>query len=223
MLKLLHLCDSLFPLGAFAYSDGLETAAATGAIRDADSLRVWIDVCLDETIGWTEGPIAFQAWSMANERRWDALAALDADAIALRPSASGRRSSRAMGQRLLATWGALYPDANLDALHERASEGLLAPAFPIAFAVVCAASGVDRMEMLHALAYTRLAATVSAAMRLVAVGQGEAHALLARALDRVPATIDAIAARGGMPESFTPALDIAAMSQQYLHSRLFRS
>jgi urease accessory protein UreF len=25
------------------------------------------------------------------------------------------------------------------------------------------------------------------------------------------------------PESFTPAMDIAAMGQQYLHSRLFRS
>src|SRR5205814_6535503 len=114
MLKLLHLCDSLFPLGAFAYSDGLETAAATGAIADADGLRGWMDVCVDETIGRTEGPIACHAWSMVNERRWDALAALDADAIALRPSATGRRSTRAMGQRLLTTWRALYPHADLD-------------------------------------------------------------------------------------------------------------
>jgi len=77
--------------------------------------------------------------------------------------------------------------------------------------------------MLEALAYTRLAGTVSAAMRLAPVGQRDAHALLARALDRVPAVVRAIGVRGAAPESFMPAADIAAMSQQYLHSRLFRS
>jgi len=29
LLCLLHLCDSLFPIGSFAYSDGLESAAAS--------------------------------------------------------------------------------------------------------------------------------------------------------------------------------------------------
>jgi urease accessory protein UreF len=60
-------------------------------------------------------------------------------------------------------------------------------------------------------------------MRLMAIGQSDAHALLARTLDRVPAVFDAIVQRGAALESFTPAMDIAAMSQQYLHSRLFRS
>src|SRR5204862_8287135 len=101
--------------------------------------------------------------------------------------------------------------------------GALAPAFPVAFAAVCISSGVDRSQTVQALAYTRLAATVSAAMRLAPIGQRDAHALLARALDRVPRIVDGIAARAAAPESFTPGMDIAAMSQQYLHSRLFRS
>jgi urease accessory protein UreF len=32
-----------------------------------------------------------------------------------------------------------------------------------------------------------------------------------------------VIAREGRPESFSPALDIAQMTQQYLHARLFRS
>jgi len=39
----------------------------------------------------------------------------------------------------------------------------------------------------------------------------------------VPAVVDGIIERDGRLESFAPALDIAAMTQQYLHSRLFRS
>ena len=60
-------------------------------------------------------------------------------------------------------------------------------------------------------------------MRLMPIGQTDAHLLLARALDRLPAVVDGIIERDGRLESFSPALDIAAMTQQYLHSRLFRS
>ena len=60
-------------------------------------------------------------------------------------------------------------------------------------------------------------------MRLAPIGQGDAHAVLAAALGRLPQVVDGIVQTGGWPESFTPAMDIALMSQQYLHSRLFRS
>ena len=59
-------------------------------------------------------------------------------------------------------------------------------------------------------------------MRLMPIGQTDAHAQLSAVLARVPAVVDAMA-EVGSAESFAPAMDIAAMSQQYLHSRLFRS
>ncbi len=39
LLALLHLCDSLFPIGAFAYSDGLESAVNARAVCGSDDLR----------------------------------------------------------------------------------------------------------------------------------------------------------------------------------------
>src|SRR5258706_14258774 len=98
-------------------------------------------------------------------------------------------------------------------------------ALPIAFAAVCARIGVERHEAVEAFAYTRLAATVSAAMRLMPIGQTDAHLLLSRALERVPAVVDRLAARDdeGAPRSFTPQMDIVTMTQQYPHSRLVRS
>jgi urease accessory protein len=222
-LALLHLCDSLFPIGGFAYSDGLETATAGRAVADIDGLRAWIDVCLNETFGRMEGPAVWQAWSAFDHADWDSIVTLDEEIAALRPSASARRSSRAMGLRLLTTWQTLHPDPRLAHLTALARALRLGPALPIAFAGACASSGVDRRRAVEAFAYTRLSATVSAAMRLMAVGQTDAHTLLARALDRVPSTVDAMVRRDARLESFTPAMDIAVMSQQYLHSRLFRS
>ena len=219
LIPLLHLCDSLFPIGAFAYSDGLETAAGrTAPPFDAGELRAWIDVCLDETLGRMEGPAVWQAWTACRDGGRDTLVMLDEELTALRPSSSGRRSSRAMGRRLLTTWQTLHPDSRLECLVFR--DG---PALPVAFAGACACSGIDRLCAVEAFAYTRLAATISAAMRLMPIGQTGAHALLARTIERVPAVAGLIASRDARLESFAPAVDIAAMTQQYVHSRLFRS
>ena len=265
LLRLLHLCDSFFPLGAFAYSDGLETVttlrrggacSAPGAdqgrpyddlplIADAGGLRAWIDVCLDETFGRMEGPAAWQAWPAFRAADWDRLVTLDEELDALRPSSSARRSSRAMGRRLLTTWQTLHPDPRIAHALTLAEKGAVplftgddgprngvpplfrgrdfGPALPIAFAGACACSQIGRRPAVEAFAYTRLAATVSAAMRLMSIGQTDAHALLARTLERVPAAVALIASRDAPIESFAPAADIAAMTQRYLHSRLFRS
>jgi urease accessory protein len=222
-LALLHLCDSLFPIGAFAYSDGLESATSGGRVATTEDLRAWMDACLDESIGRMEGPAVWQAWAAVGDGDWQALEWLDEELAALRPSSSARRSTRAMGSRLLTTWQALYPDPRLAEIVRRAHEGRLAPVLPIAFAAVCACAGVDRRRAVDGFAYTRLAATISAAMRLMPVGQSDAHAVLARTLDRVPAVVDRISEREARVESFAPALDIEMMTQQYLHSRLFRS
>src|SRR5207247_6172774 len=161
----------------------------------------------------------WRAWQACHDREWDALAAVDEEVIALKPAATARRSSRAMGVRLLTTWQALHPDPRLEQLLARVKN----PSLPVAFAAACASTTIDRRVAVEAFAYTRLAATISAAMRLMPIGQTAAHALLARTLARVPSVVGAIADRDADPESLTPAMDIAALWQQSLHSTLFRS
>jgi urease accessory protein len=226
-LALLQLADTLFPIGSFAHSDGLEAAAQAGAVATPSDLANWIDVCLDDTIGHLEGPAVAGAWDACSHESIDRLVTLDEELTALRPAASLRRASRAMGLRLMTNWRALYPAPIVDAVLRAAEEGRLGPALPVAFAVACASSGIERREAVEAYAYTRLASTVSAAMRLMAIGQTGAHALLARTLARVPDVVDGVLASGeeGAPvlRSFAPVMDLAAMRQPYLHSRLFLS
>jgi urease accessory protein len=220
---LLHLCDSLFPIGAFAYSEGLEAATTGGAVTTAEDLRQWLDVCLDEGIGRSDGPAMAIAWRAFAEQRWDVVAALDQALVAMRPAATARQSIRSLGIRLVRTWQQLHPHRGLAAVIERAHAGADGPTLPVAFAVACASTGIDPETAIEAFAYTRLAGTISCAMRLMAIGQMEAHALLADVLARVPCLVADVLARDGEPESFAPALDLAVMSQAHVHSRLFRS
>ena len=218
----MHLCDSLFPIGGFGYSDGLEAATAAGLVRTPAELQAWLDICLEEAVGRTDGPVALHAWSAFERQDWDALSELDEEITALRPASATRRSSRAMGLRLVTTWSTLYPDRRLERLLDLARGERLGPALPIAFGCACASAGVEKRDTGVAFAYTRLASTASAALRLMRIGQTDAHVRLAEVLTRVPAVVDAMTTRA-WPQSFAPAMDVSAMAQQYLHSRLFRS
>jgi urease accessory protein len=219
LLALLHLCDSLFPTGAFAQSDGLEGATASGLITNARDLREWMTVSLREVFARLEGPVVRDAWSAFAAGEWQCLMAVDAEAYAMRPASTARLASRSMGTRLLRTWLQVRPQSRLRELPDERRDLTL----PAAFGVVCAASDIALNEALSAFAYTRLAAIASAAMRLIAIGQGEAHTLVAGMLEEVPAVVDDVARLVEPPMSFVPAMDLAGMQQQYVHSRLFRS
>lgn len=222
-LQLLHLCDSLFPTGGFAHSDGLEHATASGAISTPAGLGEWLDVCLAETIGSFEGPAMIHALAAVAADRWTEIVRLDREVVALKPSATLRRGSRAMGLRLVTSWHAAYGHQSVSALLSLARRGEVGPTLPIAFGCVAAAIGEEARAAAEAFAYTRLAATVSAAMRLMPLGQTDAHRLLAQRLTRVPSVVDGMLSVRSPLRSFTPATDMAAMGQQYLHSRLFLS
>jgi urease accessory protein len=227
-LTLLHLCDSLFPLGGFAHSDGLETATADGRISTAGDLRQWIDACLDCSLARLDGPAVLLAVRAFKDGHLNDLDALDAEVHALRPASAARAASRAMGGRLLKTWLEIYPNAAMEEFLSSGGPGRsrISYTLPVAFGIICGAQGVDPASAVESFLYTRLAAIVSSAMRLMPIGQREAHMLLAAVLARVPKTVAAIQRSvddGHGIGSFAPVLDLAAMSQQYLHSRLFLS
>lgn len=224
LLVLLHLCDSLFPLGSFAHSDGLEASTASGAVATGSDLRCWMQTMRDEVLARGDGPALRLAFEAFDRRAFPEVMAIDAELHAMRPAAAPRQASRAMGARLLKTWQEIRPQPAIERLTAWAGPGPGRSGFtlPVAFGVVCAASAVPVRAALAGYFYTRLAATVSAAMRLMPVGQHEAHALLAEALEGVPAAA-AEALAWPQPTSFVPAMDLAAMRHQYLHSRLFRS
>ena len=219
LVVLLHLCDSLFPIGSFAHSDGLEAATSRGEIRTVADLGGWMDVTLSEIVRGIEGPALARAWTATAERRHGAIASLDDEVYALRPTSTGRESTRAMGSRLLKTWQQIRPCEAVEQVLSYRNHLTL----PVAFGVVAAAAGIPQRVALEGFCYTRLAAIVSAAMRLMPLGQRDGHTLLAETLSRVPGVVDEVLTGNGELGAFTPVLDVMVMSQQYVESRLFKS
>lgn len=221
VVSLLQLCDSLFPVGGFAHSDGLESATAAQVITDVTGLRLWMNAVLDGGLACCDGPALLGAWDAFHASDFARLRTLDDTVHALRPSSGARQASRGMGTRLIRTWQDIRPTPSLAHLAEDVARMHLT--FPVAFGVVAAAAGINDRDAVEGFIYNRLAATVSAAMRLAPIGQTDGHRLLSQTLSRVPEVAAVIVDSRPEPHSFVPLLDIAAMSQQYVHSRLFRS
>ena len=221
LLPLLHLCDSLFPTGAFSHSDGLEWATDRALVARADDLGAWMDASLSQVLACADGPAVHLAWHAFRERNWDALSNVAAESWALRPSAVSRQATRAMGARLVRTWQQLYEPAGFDEMvHGVDVERTMT--LPAAFGVVCASAGAEARAAVEAFVYTRLASSASAAMRLMPIGQSDAHRVLASRLRAADPIVAAAVGRRSV-SGFAPALDVASMSHQYVHSRLFRS
>src|SRR5216684_4828229 len=146
VFEILHLCDSLFPIGGFSHSDGLEAATATGAVKTAADLHAWMDACLHETLANCDGPAMWRAWHGFTEGRWEDIAALDGEVHALRPSSTGRAASRAMGTRLVRTWHQMRPSPGLAIMLGRDEASFT---LPVAFGAVGAAAGIDARAALE--------------------------------------------------------------------------
>lgn len=198
-----------YPVGAFAYSHGLETAIAEGAVRDPASLAGWLSTLLAHGAGRNDAILLAEAWRSPGD---PALLAL---ALALQPSAERRLESRAQGDAFASTTAAAYPAPGLSAD---------AAPFPLAVGRAAAAHGLPLMPVLVLFLQGFAANLVSAAVRLVPLGQTAGQQVLAGLMPLCHA-VAAEAAEAGRDDlgGFTILGDIASMRHETQYSRQFRS
>lgn len=210
LLTLLTWFSPAFPVGAFAYSHGLEAAVAEGLVEDADALCGWVETLLLSGSGWNDLVLLAEGLRVA-DGDGEELAELSDLAVALSGAGERRQETQALGS---AFGQAVQPWAKSDG--ERP--------YPVAVALAATRAGLPAAEILLAYAHGFAASLVSAAVRLVPLGQSEAVAALKRL---EPAIADAARRAGasGLADLGSSALlsDIAAMRHETLTTRLFRS
>lgn len=220
LLGALRLASPALPIGAFSYSQGLETAIERGWVRTERDLHGWLHDLLAHVVARFEAPLvralceAVARGDDAGERRLHALY------LASRETAELRAESVQMGhslQRLLRGLpeGGSNPDAEGD---------LDAVALPLAWARAARAFGLAPAAALAAYLWAWLENQVTAAIKAVPLGQQAGQRLLSAL---VPALADACDAAARLPESqwsnFAPGLALASSWHETQYTRIFRS
>ncbi len=214
LVRLMSWMSPSFPVGAFAYSNGLEAAVSQGLVSDAEDLRDWLEDLLNFGAAWNDAVLFAESWRRAgNGSDLTELAEL-AEALA---SSSGRHlETMKQGQAFLQAASA-WPHPALDDLGDTC-------ALPVASGALCGGHRIPLDAALPAALHAFASNLVQAGMRLLQLGQQDAVVLLAGLEPAIGHTAER-AARSDLDDLGTPALlaDIMAMQQETLYSRLFRS
>jgi urease accessory protein len=210
-----------FPVGAFAYSHGLEWAFEAGDLPDAAHLEGWLDDLARHGAGRSDAVLLAEAWravSAGDDARLRTVAELS---LALSGGRERRLESTGQGQAFLRAIDAAWPCEATVRLRAVWSDPV---AYPVALGTAAAGHGLPLRATLEAALLAWLANLVSAAVRLGAVGQSEGQRLTAGFARRVPA-LSAQSAAATLDDLGTCAFrsDIASLAHETQYSRLFRS
>ncbi len=204
-----------FPVGAFAYSHGLEWAVECGAVKDAASLRDWIGDLVTLGSARNDSILVAEAWRAARD---DArLADVHELALALAPARERLLESTAQGAAFVTAIRAAWP-CNTLALFDGDV------AYPVALGAATAGHDLPLLSTLEHYLLAFVANLVSAGVRLGVIGQTDGQRITAALLPAVRATAqDAQSSTLDDLGSATIASDLASMQHETQYSRLFRS
>ncbi|MGH1572160.1 urease accessory protein UreF [Methylobacterium sp. P31] len=220
-LRLMAWLSPGYPVGAYAYSHGLEWAVEAGDIWDEASLTQWLgDVCARGSLR-NDLILAAHAHRAAVARDGDAIAEINDLALALAPSRELHLETSQQGRSFLdATLGA-WPCEALVALAEHLPGTV---AYPVAVGTAAGAHGMAPAPVLAAYGLAFVQNLVSAALRAAPVGQAAGTRVIAALTPRVvmlaehvrPVDLDAIG-------TATFRLDLGSYRHETQYSRIFRS
>lgn len=222
LYRLLAWLSPAYPIGAFSYSHGIETAVEEGFVRDRSSLIGWLETVLRDGTGRVDGALLAAAWRAAQAKNWSGFDAVAARAAAWRGSSEMALESRQQGGSFLSITRTAWPHADLDAVHERLAGEI---ALPAAVAVAAAAHGIGLEAALGGYLHAFTANLISAAVRTVPLGQTDGQRALADLEGAVRRTVDAALAVTDLDEvgTSTPLLDWCSLRHETQYTRLFRS
>lgn len=219
LYRLLAWLSPSYPVGAFAYSHGLEWAVEDGRITDEATLQSWIKDIVAVGAGWSDAVLFAQAFDAAGDAVQ--LAAVNDLAVALAPSKERQLETTAQGNAFLKTTLDAWPWEG-----GRETAQLLSPdvAYPVAVAISAAGHGIAKADSLHTYLHAVAANLVSAGVRLIPLGQTSGQRIIA-ALEEVVASCAVKALNAGIERVGGIAMlsDIAAMKHETQYTRLFRS
>jgi urease accessory protein len=221
LFRLMAWLSPAYPVGAFSYSGGIEWAVEAGDIKDAQTLRAWLDVMMSEGGGFSDAIFFVHAHRAITANDDAALRAVAELAAAFVPSKERFLETTAQGRAFLEVTRAAW---SCPALPHFAATWDGPVALPIAVGVACAGHGIACETALHAFLHALAANWISAGVRLVPLGQTDGQRVLA-ALEPVIAATARRALATSLEDVGTCTLraDIAGMRHETQYTRLFRS
>ncbi len=209
ILTLAQWLSPAYPVGAFSYSHGLETAISDGTVADAESLYTWVAEVMQHGSGQTDALFLAAAFNCDTPNE---LAEVDVTCRAFAPTRERLMETDLQGAAFAKTTATIW-GVDLPQLCYPIAIGRAARQFGLPLALTAA---------MYLQAFS--SNLISVGMRLIPLGQTDGQTLIQR-LGTVCQNVATAALDGDLGQLTSTAFlaDIAAMRHETQHTRIFRT
>lgn len=219
-LRLWQLISPTLPIGAYAYSQGLEYAVDTGWVDDEATASEWILGQVKHNLSAQDVPVFFRMYDAWRDNQLDTIQYWNQVILALRESSELRQEDCDLGQALVRVLRGL--DVTLPEILQNGEMGDLA--FTGLFSFACQHWAIDKHEAAHGLLWSWCENQVAAAIKLVPLGQTSGQRILSSAIEVIESSIESSVQYNDDDIGLSaPGVAIAGALHETQYSRLFRS
>ncbi len=224
LLHLLHLSDPSLPIGSFSHSAGLETYVQQHIVKDKATATTFITEMLSRNLFYTDAALLSLAMDAASRKDLATVILLDEECTAVKLPMEIRESSRKLGRRMLKLFSPLTENSFLVQFSSKAKANETPANYPVVFAVLAVALGINKKEALAGFYYNAAAGFVTNCVKLIPLGQLDGQEILFGLLQ----TIELLATKSMDADRELVGLcctgfDIKSMQHEQLYSRLYMS
>lgn len=212
----MHLVSPALPVGAYAYSQGLEYAVDSGWLKTEMDLTEWLRGVMERGFGQLDAPVmlrCLEAWRTGDPvslQYWNdyLLACRETSELLLEDTQLGMAL-----QRLLKSLRVPGADKEFENV-----------SFACQFALACCHWKIANVDAVQGFIWAWLENQIAAATKLVPLGQTQAQKILLQLLEKIPAVAaDAMRFGDGDIGWSLPGVVLASAKHERQYSRLFRS
>jgi urease accessory protein len=222
--RLLAWNSPTLPIGAFAYSHGIETAVERSVVRCAADLGGWLAEIVTRGSGKIDAVFLVQSFRAERGGAGHALLTIAELAAAMRACAEAALESTAQGNALLEALTAGWHLPRLVAYREALRTRQCPPSYACVMGVACANAGLRERDAVLGFLHSFASNLISAGVRLIPLGQRDGLRVLASLEDTLASA--AMSARAVALDdigSVTWGVDWAMSRHETQTTRLFRS
>ena len=216
-LHLFRLASPSLPVGGFSYSRGLESAVDHGFVHDERSAQQWILGVLEHIYAALDAPLFLRMLAALDAGDRDTFLRSDNWLKASRESQELQLEDLRMGMALQR----LLRDLAVPVAKDYADRDL---SYPAAFALAAHHWNISAPQALQALMWGTLEGQVTAAMRLVPLGQTSGQRMMISSVEVIArSAARAMHITDDEIGNTAPAMAMASAWHEVQYSRLFRS
>jgi len=179
LLTLLQINDSMFPIGGFTHSYGLESYVSQGLVHNVKTSAIYAENMIRENLYYNDAAFLTQTWKMLEEKQHASKFTIQDEFItALKAPFEIREASKKLAIRFLKLTLDLQYDSRCKNYLKKIQNGKLHGHYPVAFAMYAYAQGISQKDALTAFYYNTLNGIVTNCAKLVPISQNKAQKIL---------------------------------------------